>query len=114
MAALIVAEDPEVAEGLDTVMTCLTTTSRRDAFQLQISIHIPKASRRLREFTVTSTFSRDFDRTIGADKLRLLINCGETACRKLQERRHSTIGYMSQIEYKQGFITARTLTPAEP
>jgi len=41
---LIVAEVPEVAEGMDTVVTGLTTTSRRDAFQLQISIPIPKAA----------------------------------------------------------------------
>ena len=80
MAALIVAEVPEVAEGLDTVVTCLTTTSRRDAFQLQISIPIPKASRRLREFTVTSTSAWECDRTTGADKLQLVISCSDTAC----------------------------------
>lgn len=65
MAALIAAEVPEVATGLEAVVTGLTTTSRRDAFRLQISIPIPKASRRLRELGVTSTFAWDFDRTTG-------------------------------------------------
>jgi transposase InsO family protein len=31
-----------------------------------------------------------------------------------RERRHSTIGYMSPIDYEQAFITARTLTPVNP
>jgi hypothetical protein len=85
MAALIAAEVPEVATGLEAVVTGLTTTSRRDAFRLQISIPIPKASRRLRELGVTSTFAWDFDRTTGTDKLRLVISCTETAFRELQE-----------------------------
>ena len=85
MAALIAAEVPEVATGLEAVVTGLTTTSRRDAFRLQISIPIPKASRRLRELGVTSAFAWDFDRTSGADKLRLVISCTETAFRELQE-----------------------------
>ncbi|MCP9891438.1 hypothetical protein KBY57_10275 [Cyanobium sp. Aljojuca 7D2] len=85
MAALIAAEVPEAATGLEAVVTGLTTTSRRDAFRLQISIPIPKASRRLRELGVTSTFAWDFDRTTGADKLRLVISCTETAFRELQE-----------------------------
>jgi len=85
MAALIAAEVPEVAEGLEAVVTGLTTTSLRDAFRLQISIPIPKASRRLRELGVTSAFAWDFDRTSGADKLRLVISCTETAFRELQE-----------------------------
>jgi len=85
MAALIVAEVPETATGLDAVVTGLTTTSRRDAFRLQISIPVPKASHRLRELGVTSTFAWDFDRTTGADKLRLVISCTETAFRELQE-----------------------------
>ncbi|NDD93414.1 hypothetical protein EBZ37_15205, partial [bacterium] len=49
--------------GLAAVVTGLTTTSQRDAFRLQISIPIPKASRRLRELGVSSTFAWDFDRT---------------------------------------------------
>ena len=85
MAALIAAEVPEVGTGLEAVVTGLTTTSRRDAFRLQISIPIPKASRRLRELGVSSTFAWDFDRTSGADKLRLVISCTETAFRELQE-----------------------------
>lgn len=85
MAALIATEVPEVAAGLAAVVTGLTTTSRRDAFRLQISIPIPKASRRLRELGVTSAFAWDFDRTTGADKLRLVISCTETAFRELQE-----------------------------
>ena len=85
MAALIAAEVPEAATGLEAVVTGLTTTSRRDAFRLQISIPIPKASRRLRELGVTSTFAWDFDRTTGTDKLRLVISCTETAFRELQE-----------------------------
>ena len=85
MAALIVAEVPEAATGLDAVVTGLTTTSRRDAFRVQISIPIPKASRRLRELGVTSAFAWDFDRTTGTDKLRLVISCTETAFRELQE-----------------------------
>jgi hypothetical protein len=85
MAALIAVEVPEAATGLDAVVTGLTTTSRRDAFRLQISIPIPKASRRLRELGITSTFAWDFDRNTGADKLRLVISCTETAFRELQE-----------------------------
>ena len=85
MAALVAAEIPQAATGLDGVVTGLTTTSRRDAFRLQISIPIPKASRRLRDLGVTSAFAWDFDRTSGADKLRLVINCTETAFRELQE-----------------------------
>ena len=85
MAALVAAEVPEAAIGLDAVVTGLTTTSRRDALRLQISIPIPKASRRLRALGVTSAFAWDFDRTSGADKLRLVVNCTETAFRELQE-----------------------------
>ena len=85
MAALVAAEVPQAATGLDGVVTGLTTTSRRDAFRLQIAIPIPKASRRLRELGVTSTFAWDFDRTSGPDKLRLVINCTETAFRELQD-----------------------------
>ncbi|NDG74233.1 MAG: hypothetical protein EBX49_02610 [Synechococcaceae bacterium WB8_1B_136] len=85
MAALIAVEVPEAATGLEAVVTGLTTTSRRDAFRLQVSIPIPKASRRLRELGVTSTFAWDFDRTTGPDKLRLVISCTETAFRELQE-----------------------------
>jgi len=85
MAALIAAEVPEAAAGLDAVVTGLTTTSQRDAFRLQISIPIAKASRRLRELGVTSAFAWDFDRTTASDKMRLVINCTETAFRELQE-----------------------------
>jgi len=31
-----------------------------------------------------------------------------------RERRHSTLGYLSPIDYEQGWTTRRTLTPAEP
>ncbi|MCP9823253.1 IS3 family transposase [Cyanobium sp. L1E-Cus] len=31
-----------------------------------------------------------------------------------RERRHSTIGYLSPIDYEQQFIATRTLTPARP
>jgi hypothetical protein len=31
-----------------------------------------------------------------------------------RERRHSTIGYLNQIEYEQRFVTARTYTTARP
>ena len=85
MAALIAAEVPEAATGLEAVVTGMATTSRRDAFRLQISIPIPKASRRLRELGVTSAFAWDFDRTSGTDKLRLVVSCTETAFRELQE-----------------------------
>jgi len=85
MAALIAAEVPEAATGLDAVVTGLTTTSQRDAFRLQISIPIAKASRRLRELGVTSAFAWDFDRTTASDKMRLVISCTETAFRELQE-----------------------------
>ena len=85
MAALIAAEVPEADSGLEAVVTGMTTTSRRDAFRLQIAIPIPRASRRLRELGVTSAFSWDFDRTSGVDKLRLVISCTETAFRELQE-----------------------------
>jgi hypothetical protein len=85
MAALIVAEVPDVATGLEAVVTGLTTTSRRDAFRLQISIPIETASRRLKELGVNSAFAWDFDRTSGPDKMRLVINGTETAFRQLQD-----------------------------
>lgn len=85
MAALIVAEVPEAASGLEAVVTGLTTTSQRDAFRLQIAIPIPRASRRLRELGVSSAFAWDFDRTTGPDKLRLVVSCSETAFRELQD-----------------------------
>jgi transposase InsO family protein len=31
-----------------------------------------------------------------------------------RERRHSTLGYLSPIDYEQKFINARTLTLADP
>jgi hypothetical protein len=85
MAALIVAEVPEAAAGMEGVVTGLSTTSLRDAFRLQISIPLPRASHRLRELGVSSTFAWDFDRTSGSDKLRLVVSCTETAFRELQE-----------------------------
>ena len=85
MAALIAAEVPEAKTGLESVVTGLTTTTRRDAFRLQIAIPIPKASRRLRELGVSSSFAWNFDRTSGNDKLRLVISCSEGAFRELQE-----------------------------
>ena len=85
MAALIVAEVPEAGTGLEGVVTGLSTTSLRDAFRLQISIPLPRASHRLRELGVSSTFAWDFDRTSGSDKLRLVVSCTETAFRELQE-----------------------------
>jgi transposase InsO family protein len=30
-----------------------------------------------------------------------------------RERRHSTIGYLSPIDYEQQFVNTRTLTPVE-
>ena len=85
MAALIAAEVPEAATGLEAVVTGLTTTSRRDAFRVQIAIPIPRASRRLRELGVSGAFAWDFDRNSGTDKLRLVVSCSETAFRELQE-----------------------------
>ena len=85
MAALVAAEVPEAGAGLAAVITGLTTTSKRDAFRLQISIPIPKASRRLRALGVTSAFAWDFDRNSASDKMRLVINCTETAFRELQD-----------------------------
>jgi hypothetical protein len=85
MAALVAAEVPDAAQGLEAVVTGLTTTTQRDAFRLQISIPIAKASRRLRSLGVTSAFAWDLDRTTGPDKLRLVVNCTETAFRELQE-----------------------------
>ena len=85
MAALIAAEVPEAKTGLEAVVTGLTTTTRRDAFRLQIAIPIPRASRRLRELGVSSSFAWNFDRTSGNDKLRLVISCSEGAFRELQE-----------------------------
>ena len=85
MAALIVAEVPEATTGIEGVVTGLSTTSQRDAFRLQISIPLSRASRRLRELGVSSTFAWDFDRTSGSDKLRLVVSCTETAFRELQD-----------------------------
>jgi hypothetical protein len=85
MAALIAAEVPEARDGLEAVVTGLTTTTLRDAFRLQIAIPIPRASRRLRELGVSGSVAWDFDRTSGSDKLRLVISCSEGAFRELQE-----------------------------
>lgn len=85
MAALITAEVPEVATGLEAVVTSLSTTSQRDAFRLQISIPITKASRRLRELGINSAFAWDFDRTSGPDKMRLVARGTETAFREMQD-----------------------------
>ncbi len=85
MAALVAAEVPDAAQGLEAVVTGLTTTTQRDAFRLQISIPIAKASRRLRSLGVTSAFAWDFDRTTGSDKLRLVVSCTESAFRELQQ-----------------------------
>lgn len=85
MAALVAAEVPEAATGLEAVVSGLATTSLRDAFRLQISIPIEKPSRRLKDLGVTGDFAWDFDRTSGADKMRLVINATETAFRELQE-----------------------------
>ena len=93
MAALIAAEVPEVGTGLEAVVTGLTTTSRRDAFRLQISIPIPKASRRLRELGVSSTFAWDFDR----------VPSETTRVRKRQDR-------LKELEEKQEDINTRLET----
>jgi hypothetical protein len=57
MAALIVAEVPEATTGLEGVVTGLSTTALRDAFRLQISIPLAKASRRLRDLGVSNSFA---------------------------------------------------------
>lgn len=85
MATLIAAEVPEAKTGLEAVVTGLTTTSLRDAFRLQIAIPIPRASRRLRELGVSSSFAWDIARTSGNDKLRLVFSCSEGAFRELQQ-----------------------------
>ena len=85
LAALLVAEVPELATGVEAVITELATTTERDAFRLQLSIPIEHASEAVRRLAINADFSWDFDRDRGADKLRLVVRCSEKSLRDLCE-----------------------------
>lgn len=85
LAALLVAEVPELASGVEAVITELATTTERDAFRLQLSIPIEQASEAVRALAINAAFSWDFDRDRGDDKLRLVVRCSEKSLRDLCE-----------------------------
>lgn len=85
LAALLVAEVPELATGVEAVITELATTTERDAFRLQLSIPIEQASEAVRKLAINADFSWDFDRGRGDDKLRLVLRCSEKSLRDLCE-----------------------------
>lgn len=85
LAALLVAEVPELASGVEAVITELATTTERDAFRLQLSIPIERASDAVRRLAINADFSWDFDRDRGDDKLRLVVRCSEKSLRDLCE-----------------------------
>jgi hypothetical protein len=85
LAALLVAEVPDLASGVEAVITELATTTERDAFRLQLSIPIEQASEAVRRLAINADFSWDFDRDRGDDKLRLVVRCSEKSLRDLCE-----------------------------
>ena len=85
LAALLVAEVPELATGVEAVITELATTTERDAFRLQLSIPIEQASEAVRALAINADFSWDFERGRGDDKLRLVVRCSEKSLRDLCE-----------------------------
>ena len=85
LAALLVAEVPQLAAGVEAVITELATTTERDAFRLQLSIPIEQASDAVRALAINADFSWDFDRDRGDDKLRLVLRCSEKSLRDLCE-----------------------------
>jgi len=85
LAALLVAEVPQLASGVEAVITELATTTERDAFRLQLSIPIEQASEAVRALAINADFSWDFERDRGGDKLRLVVRCSEKSLRDLCE-----------------------------
>lgn len=85
LAALLVAEVPQLATGVEAVITELATTTERDAFRLQLSIPIEQASEAVRALAINADFSWDFERGRGDDKLRLVVRCSEKSLRDLCE-----------------------------
>ena len=85
LAALLVAEVPELSSGVAAVITELATTTERDAFRLQLSIPIEQASEAVRALAINADFSWDFERGRGDDKLRLVVRCSEKSLRDLCE-----------------------------
>ena len=79
------AEVPELATGVEAVITELATTTERDAFRLQLSIPIEQASEAVRALAINADFSWDFERGRGDDKLRLVVRCSEKSLRDLCE-----------------------------
>jgi hypothetical protein len=70
LAALLVTEVPELASGVEAVITELATTTERDA---------------VRRLAINADFSWDFDRDRGDDTLRLVVRCSEKSLRDLCE-----------------------------
>lgn len=85
LAALLVAEVPQLSSGVEAVITELATTTERDAFRLQLSIPIEQASEAVRALAINADFSWDFERGRGDDKLRLVVRCSEKSLRDLCE-----------------------------
>lgn len=85
LAAVLVREMPDLESGVAAVITELATTTQRDAFRLQLSIPIERASRSLRALSLNASFSWDFNHARGDDKLRLVLRCSEKDLRDLQQ-----------------------------
>ena len=72
---------------------------------------------------VVESFFSTLKHELGLDDAAEILNSPQQLIRQMafwidgyynRERRHSTIGYLSPIDYEQQFINTRTLTPVEP
>ena len=72
---------------------------------------------------VVESFFSTLKHELGLDDDAEILNSPQQLIRQMafwidgyynRERRHSTIGYLSPIDYEQQFINTRTLTPVEP
>jgi transposase InsO family protein len=72
---------------------------------------------------VVESFFSTLKHELGLDDAAEILNSPQQLIRRMafwidgyynRERRHSTIGYLSPIDYEQQFINTRTLSPVEP
>jgi transposase InsO family protein len=72
---------------------------------------------------VVESFFSTLKHELGLDDAAEIVNSPQQLIRQMafwidgyynRERRHSTIGYLSPIDYEQQFINTRTLSPVEP
>ena len=72
---------------------------------------------------VVESFFSTLKHELGLDDAAEILNSPQQLIRQMafwidgyynRERRHSTIGYLSPIDYEQQFINTRTLSPVEP